>query len=244
MRSYFSIETPTQFPAHIRAGVIRRSSPPTYPGGASFWIAGSTPPRQISLNRRILAAQLGVTAKRMRFVRQTHGTNVVERYVEENEIPAADGQWTRARELVLAANVADCCPVVLVGPDRCALLHSGWRGTAAGIVAQLCELWERDGVPLAECRAWIGPCAEGDQYEVGPEVVESFRAYPAALRDSPRGSGYALLDLAAVIQRMLTELGVTQIEKSPNGTIGDRRYHSYRRDGASSGRMLAFALRV
>ena len=52
-----------------------------------------------------------------------------------------------------------------------------------------------------------------------------------------------LLDIAAVIHEQLVEHGVplAAIEKSAHGTISDRRYHSYRRDGFASGRMLAFA---
>lgn len=241
---YFDIESPSIFPDIVRAGVVLRSGVSTVPTGPSFWSAATTPPREVVLNRKILAAGLAVDPSTFCFMHQVHGTTIVERF-DARDVPTADGQWSSRRGLYLAANIADCCPVVVYSPNppRVALLHSGWRGTAHGIVDRLFELWASESVDTNSVRAWIGPCADADRYEVGPEVRERFDRYPEALRPAPGRDDHAMLDIPAVIGAQLRAAGVpaSAIEVSEGGTIGDRRYHSFRRDRFSSGRMLAFA---
>ena len=50
-----------------------------------------------------------------------------------------------ARVSLLLVTVADCVPIYLVAPAKgaIALLHAGWRGTAAGILANGLELLRR-----------------------------------------------------------------------------------------------------
>lgn len=241
---FFAIESPDSFPADVHAGVVLRTGVSTFPQGSSFWRAGVVAPRLVRLNRCLLAAQFGVSPEAFRYVRQVHGTTIVRRGAT-GDIPAADGQWCSDPGIYLVVNIADCCPVLVYSsaPRRLALLHSGWRGTAQGIVAGLVSAWLDDRVDPASLQAWIGPCADSDRYEVGPEVAEQFAAYPGALRSSPSTPDHALLDISAVIREQLRVAGLSEsaIEVSPGGTISDRRYHSYRRDGFASGRMLAFA---
>ena len=53
--------------------------------------------------------------------------------------PNTDGHATRASGVLLTVSVADCAPIALVAPEACvvALLHGGWRGVAAGILAAI-----------------------------------------------------------------------------------------------------------
>ena len=48
----------------------------------------------------------------------------------------ADGQATRAAGVAPFVLTADCLPVALAGGGAVAMLHCGWRGLAAGIVAE------------------------------------------------------------------------------------------------------------
>ncbi len=97
-----------------------------------------------------------------------------------------DGHVTDRAGLLLAVSVADCVPVSVVAPElrAVALLHAGWRGTAAGIVERgirrLVESWQ-----TAPDRLFLhcGPAICGECYEVGPEVhaaVHPDRPSPAA----------------------------------------------------------------
>lgn len=245
---YFDIEYPVGFDRSVHAGVVLRRRPPSDPLGASFWRAACGSRRLVALNRRILAAEFRVDPEMFRFVRQIHGTTIVARRgdpAEATEAPEADGQWCSRDGVYLAANVADCCPVVVYAshPRRVALLHSGWRGSALGIVPALIAEWRGDGLDPVNLHAWIGPCADGDRYEVGPDFPDRFADYPGAIRPSPGRARRYLLDLPRVIDEQLRRGGVpaAAISRSPGGTISDTRYHSHRRDGYGAGRMLAFA---
>ena len=246
--SYFAIESSIGFPRSVHAGVVLRNRPASDPLGATFWRAGTGASRLVDLNRRILALEFGIDPDAFRFVRQVHGDAIVKRRGdtrELTEIPNADGQWCSSKRTYLVANVADCCPVVVYAqtPRRIALLHSGWRGTSLGIVPALVEQWRDHGVEPDSLLAWIGPCADGDRYEVGPDVADRLADYPGAIVPSPHRTDRLLLDIPSVIVRQLRTAGVPDvaIARSPGGTISDRRYHSHRRDRFAAGRMLAFA---
>ena len=81
-----------------------------------------------------------------------------------------DGHVTARAGLLLTASVADCVPIFIVEPERrrVALLHGGWRGTAAGIVAHGIEALA--GRNPAALHVHLGPAICGECYEVGPEV--------------------------------------------------------------------------
>ena len=52
-----------------------------------------------------------------------------------SDLPEVDGHVVAAPGLAPLVFVADCLPVALAGPGGVAMLHCGWRGLAAGIVA-------------------------------------------------------------------------------------------------------------
>ena len=88
-------------------------------------------------------------------------------------IPGLDGHATAVPGLLLAISVADCVPIFLHHPrsGAVAALHSGWRGTAAGILeAGLRTLRDVLGAPAPELVLHLGPAICGRCYEVSPEV--------------------------------------------------------------------------
>ena len=112
--------------------------------------------------------------------RQVHETRIVihdgiGKGVREAEGPA-DGHATAHAGVLLAVTVADCVPVYVLDADAraVALLHAGWRGTAAGIlshgIALLGQTW---GTEPARLLVHLGPAICGECYEVGPEVFEA-----------------------------------------------------------------------
>ncbi len=81
--------------------------------------------------------------------------------------------------LLLAVQVADCLPILLVDPKRrvVAAVHAGWRGTTKRIVEKTVgEMRARFGCRPADIRATIGPGIHRCCYEVGREVAERFEA--------------------------------------------------------------------
>jgi len=159
----------------------------------------------------------------------------------------ADGLATATRGLVIAIAAADCVPIVLFDSRRAAgaVLHAGWRGTCEGIaregVSVLQEHW--DSRPR-DLRAAIGPSIGPCCYEVGADVIQAFRAAGHSLESilSARGDREHL-DLREANRRVLVQEGVP-----PDSILtldlctrcrGDL-FPSYRREGPSAGRLLAF----
>jgi hypothetical protein len=132
--------------------------------------------------------------------------------------------------------VADCIPVYLTVPHKgaVALLHAGWRGTAAGVLERGVELLKWRGFAKASdivMHCGVGIC--GACYEVGSEVATCFGWPPqdASVR----------LDLRAVLARQARELGVEQVTVSPWCSAHDRaRFFSHRASGGRDGRMVAY----
>lgn len=150
---------------------------------------------------------------------------------------ACDGHLTRARGVLLTVAIADCVPVTLVDPSTrsVAVLHAGWRGTAAGVVeAGLAAFAQRLDVPAGALEAHLGPAICGECYEVGTEV---YRALLLPVPEGPRP-----LDLRGVVARRLSGCGVDggRITVSTWYTrCGDSPFFSHR--GGHGGRQVAFA---
>lgn len=97
----------------------------------------------------------------------------------------ADGAWklvgdaviTNRSGLLLAVQVADCLPILLVDPVKhvVAAVHAGWRGTARRVAEKTVGRMQQEfGCEPRRIRAAIGPGIHRCCYEVGREVVETF----------------------------------------------------------------------
>jgi YfiH family protein len=161
-----------------------------------------------------------------------------------------DALTTDAPHILLGVQTADCVPIIL-GDARtgaCAAVHAGWRGTAASIVSATLErMREEYGTRAADVRACIGPAALVCCYEVGREVIETFRArfdYTDELL-VPTREGHARIDLQRANHRQLTGTGVLpeRIHTAPFCTIcRNDLFFSYRREKklyGRTGRLLA-----
>lgn len=181
-----------------------------------------------------LAAALGLFPERIAIVRQVHGTDLVFHAApgksdEQDPIPEADGHVISEPGLAGLVFVADCLPVALAGPGGVAILHCGWRGLAAGILARGAEAV---GATHAAIGPGIGPCC----YEVGDEVLGAFAGL---------GGGVAsgrMLDLAELACRLLREAGVAQVESAGLCTSCEAElFFSHRRDAGRTGRQAGLA---
>lgn len=198
-------------------------------------------------NRRRAAAGLGFCG--LVSARQVHGARVVEVRDAGADPGEADALVTDRPGLLLAVLGADCPGVLLVDPRRRALavVHSGWRGTLAGVsAAALRELTALYGTRPEDLRAAVGPGISARRYEVGPEVAEAL-APLAGREDGLLARGRAdrwHVDLSGLIVRGLVALGVPPeaIEVSRLCTFDEQeRLFSHRRDGAHAGRHALLA---
>lgn len=192
--------------------------------------------------RVVRALDPGWTSERLALLEQVHGRAVVR--VEApggalTTLAAADAAVTTQPGVVLAVRVADCVPVLLSAPGGVAAVHSGWRGTAQGVVpAAVAALREATGASAGELVAAIGPHISQDAYEVGEEVVEALAAAGlTAARFCQRGpQGRARVDLGEAVAEQLERAGVSAIERTRGCTASDPRFFSHRAEGDATGR--------
>lgn len=163
---------------------------------------------------------------------QVHGRRVLVHACEEGDFSlteGVDGHVTERPGTLLTVAVADCVPISLVDRRRrrIALLHGGWRGTAAGMVAAGLEALRGDAADLV---AHLGPAICGECYEVGPEVHEGL-GLPVPDRNTP-------VDVRAVQAHQLVEAGVPaeQVSVSEHCTRCGSGFFSHR--GGSAGRQV------
>jgi YfiH family protein len=102
------------------------------------------------------------------WVRQVAGDTVL-RVSKGGLAGEADALITAEPDLCLAVAIADCVPVALVGEQEIAMVHSGWRGSLAGVSGKAAR--ELRGPAI---RAYIGPSIRRCCYEVSHELAEKF----------------------------------------------------------------------
>jgi polyphenol oxidase len=192
-------------------------------------------PEAVARNRAALQAQFGVE---LSLIRQVHGNRV--RRVVSAPSPArteeADGQATTLAGVAPMVLVADCLPIALAGAGAVAVLHAGWRGLAAGIVAEGVRAVRELGAsgPL---EAAIGPGAGPCCYEVGEEVHAAFAQHGQEVR---RGRN---LDLKTIARKELVRAGVVSVHDVGLCTIcaEPSLLFSHRRDRGMTGRQAGIA---
>jgi polyphenol oxidase len=193
-------------------------------------------PSAVERNRSSLEAMLGV---RLLYGRQVHGSVVVrERQAPDADArPAdADGQATATPGLAPMVLTADCLPIALAGGGAVAMLHAGWRGLAAGVLAEGVRAVRELGGGGALVAA-IGPGAGPGCYVVGEEVHAVFERYGEGVR---RGRN---LDLKAIAAWELRAHGVSEVHDVGLCTICDPEaiFYSHRRERGVTGRQAGIA---
>jgi hypothetical protein len=197
-------------------------------------------PDAVQSNRGALQQVLGLPSA-PRWLHQVHGVNVAQLGpLPSTDEPEADAAVSHIPGTVLAILTADCLPVLFCADDGSEIgaAHAGWRGLAAGVLeATLTQL----ETPPGRLLAWLGPCIGAASYEVGEEVRRNFMATDPASADCfvATRSGHWLCDLPALARRRLQAAGVTRIHGGGHDTFVDTRFYSYRREGASSGRLAS-----
>ncbi len=200
----------------------------------SFSLGGEEPVRHVFGRWAELMTHLQPGGSRLASLSQVHGRKVIVHGAGWEgwlRAPDADGHASTERGTGLAVSVADCVPVFIAHPSGAvALLHSGWRGTAAHIVQQAIDLLRGMGMEPADLQIHLGPAICGSCYEVGPDV------YTKLTGSNPRGP--TTVDLRALIAEHARASGVEQITASLSCTRCDNdRFFSHR--AGDAGRQLA-----
>jgi YfiH family protein len=170
--------------------------------------------------------------ERVSWPRQVHGAAVVRAGARGEE---ADAIWTEDAGEPVMVVTADCVPVALIrigGRPGVALVHVGWRGLLAGVVAAAVDALGGRLVAAA-IGPGIGPCC----YDVGDDVADPIRAaFGTGLVSEGR------LDLPGAVERALNNAGCVRVDRLDECTsCHPERYFSHRRDAGLTGRQGAIA---
>jgi YfiH family protein len=198
-----------------------------------FRLSGTTAADDGAAWQDLLAA-LAATADRLVVARQVHGRDILVhastawrgfRIVETG----ADGHFTTERGTAMAVTVADCVPVFIAHPSGAvAVLHSGWRSTAAGIAASAVDVFREKGLAARDLKVHLGPAICEWCYRVGADVLEVLTGARSA---------EGCVDLRGILVRQFREAGVRTITVSELCTRCDNdRFFSHR--AGDSGRQV------
>jgi YfiH family protein len=200
-----------------------------------------------------VARSLGVTTDRLRLLKQVHGTSVVVARrggPVPSTRPTADIIVSDDPAIAIGVRTADCAAILLYDRVRHAVAaaHAGWRGTAANAaVAAVRALQDEFGSRASDLVAAIGPLLGKCCGEVGPDVVDAFRAGGAgeasiAAWFTAGREDRLLLDLERANVDQLRSAGVDPQAIYASGLCTkteQQRLHSYRAHGQDAGRLLA-----
>lgn len=196
------------------------------------------PPERIVFGRQVHGADLATPADLGPPFRGSFCTNRVDSEPRNiDEVVRVDGHVVDRPGLAPFVFTADCLPVALAGPGGVAMLHCGWRGLAAGIVARGVEA-------IGATDAAIGPGIGACCYEVGPDVLDAFAVLGEGIAVDGPGCRHGLdasarrhLDLPEVARRLLAEAGVERVESAGLCTSCEPElFFSHRRDAGRTGR--------
>ena len=229
----------SQFP-ELRCGVSTRQggvSPEPYGMNLSFKVGDAE--ANVKKNRESFLGQLGIELDSLAMPQQVHGDTITS-VNAPGQYDQCDALITNKAGVFLVVTVADCLPVFLFDPmaRSIAAVHVGWRGSKLRTLEKAMRALSNEyGTESEHLLAYIGPSAGVCCYEVGEEVAQEFpKQFLERMNNAkPR------LDLKGFNKNLLLENSVKEssIEVSGYCTIcKPKLFHSYRRDGKSSGRMM------
>ncbi len=172
-------------------------------------------------NRQRLAQSVGFDIDRLVTGEQTHSLNIA--VVTEKDaglgnldidsrIPCTDALITNVKGICIMVLTADCVPVLLYDckTHSVAAIHSGWRGTANGIVSlTVKKMSDVFGTNPADLVASIGPCIGTCCFEVGDDVAEQFCHQPETIVRKAEWKR-PHIDMSLSIQMQLLDLGISK----------------------------------
>jgi YfiH family protein len=166
------------------------------------------------------------------WVRQIAGDRVL-RVSEPGLAGEADALITTEPDLCLSVAVADCVPVALVGEREVGMIHSGWRGTLAGVSGKAAR-----EMGASQVLAYIGPSIRRCCYEVSEDLARKFAGEYGEEVVSGRH-----LSLQGAIRVDLERAGAEVHDLGLCSGCTPDLFYSHRKQGPLTGRNLASVAR-
>jgi polyphenol oxidase len=193
----------------------------------SFSLNGAEPAGDVTVRWLGILEALADRTTRLVYAPQVHQDHILEHSAGWRgwlRAPEADGHFAADEPTAMAVTLADCVPVFLGHASGvAAVVHSGWKGTAARITTRAIAKFGALGLPAGELTVHCGPSICGRCYEVGPDV--------AARLTGTRSEGPVHVDLRALIARQAAESGVKRVSISASCTKCDNDQFFSHRNG-------------
>ena len=161
------------------------------------------------------------------FMNQLHSNKTRELIYYKN-YTSTDGIFTKNKKIACAVLTADCIPLLIT--DRLGsfigCIHAGWRGLKSNIIEDFFDnnfLKKR-----SDLKVLIGPSISKDMYEVGSDILNSFKEYTSYFEYN--NNGKYNMDIKNIAYDILRKIGITDVTISPACTCKDNRLFSYRKN--------------
>lgn len=198
----------------------------------SYNLASSEPAADVFGRWMDLVAALA-PAKRLATALQVHGDRLLEHGDSWTgwlrDTSGADGHFSTAPGTAMAVTLADCVPVFIAHPSGLgSVLHSGWKGTAAGITQRALTAMTARGLDVSQALVHLGPAICGRCYEVSPDVYHAVTG--------GRVAAPTPVDLREVIASHARQAGATVTISEWCTRCHNERFYSHR--AGDNGRQL------
>ena len=201
-------------------------------------------------NYRLFCHALGVDVESIAKGSQKHTTNIRRADCPGSIFDNTDGLVTDKPGITLVTYYADCVPLLLCDPVRGAIAncHAGWRGTAHNMAGAAVEkMMAEYGSNPKDILVGIGPSIAYQNFEVGPEVAQTFKnllpfSAEFVYNSQSKPEKYHI-DLWAINRASLMAAGVPKenVEMAGMCTFDDEaHFYSHRRSGSDRGSLAAF----
>lgn len=207
--------------------------------------------RALGASYEEIAKQMGVSSESLMTLKQIHSNQVVAISHKGPEIflwrdqKEGDALVTNQPGILVGVKTADCVPLLIYDPIQkvVAAVHAGWRGLVAGILESSLNQMRLFGSAYEDLVVIMGPALCGFCFEVGPQVVKTFKhRFGLDFTVRPGKGDRSSIDLREACRLILEEqhLSGNRIEFLPYCTACQpERFFSYRK-GDQTGRQLSF----
>lgn len=179
-------------------------------------------PENVFENYKILSNALNIPYERITTTKQVHKNDVS--VVKESDVGSgihkslsweSDALITNLKNTPIAAFYADCVVSILYDPvsESCGVCHSGWRGTASGILAKTAKkMCDEFGAKPQDIICAIGPsiaicCFETD--EDVPQAMQNEMGSSVLRFITTKGRKFHI-DLQGINKMLLEDVGLLE----------------------------------
>jgi YfiH family protein len=194
-------------------------------------------------NRARLCAALAIDYWRIVVPGQVHSGTVVS--AKNETFAQVDAIATDEAGVPILLHFADCTPIILYDPSKRALavVHAGWKGTAASIVKNaIAFLRDNYGSQPENIVAAVGPAIGSCCYPTNSDVAQRLAATVSNAEGLIVWAEQPRPDLRAINAMQLLEGGVLKVDVTDICTACQpEMFYSHRQSGGKTGRQGAIA---